>query len=93
MTIQFKLDEAGQPNYSVTLDNKPIVKPSKMGFELLSQPAMAKRFEVANAESRTFSESWEMQWGEQRLVDNNYNQLVVTLVEKEAPKRSLIIHF
>ncbi|MCB9309868.1 MAG: glycoside hydrolase family 97 protein [Lewinellaceae bacterium] len=93
VTIQFKLDEAGQPSYAVAFDKKPVIKPSKMGFELLSQPAMAKGFEVSKAESSTFSETWEMQWGEQRLVENNYNQLVVTLVEKEAPKRSLIVHF
>ncbi|MCB0852461.1 MAG: glycoside hydrolase family 97 protein, partial [Bacteroidetes bacterium] len=37
--------------------------------------------------------TWEMPWGEQRTVENNYNQLTVNLTEKKAPNRSLIIHF
>ena len=91
--INFSLDEAGTPNYSVSFDGKPIVKPSAMGFEFQNQEPMKGDFELKSAKTSSFSESWEMPWGEQRTVENNYNQLTVTLAEKSNAKRPLIIHF
>lgn len=93
VSIQFDLSETGEPNYSVSYDNKTIVKPSTMKFELLDQPVLGESFEIENVEQSSFSEEWEMPWGEQRMVENTYNQLVVTLAEKNASKRSLVIHF
>ncbi|MEZ4957820.1 MAG: glycoside hydrolase family 97 protein [Saprospiraceae bacterium] len=93
VAIHFNLSNTGEPMYSVDFKNQPVIKPSKMGFELLGQPALTTGFEVVHAENDSFSEEWEMQWGEQRIVQNNYNQLKVTLVEKNDPKRSLIIHY
>lgn len=93
VAIHFDLGEAGEPTYSVTYDNKPIIKPSKMSFELLNQAALTGGFEVVSLGNNVFSETWEMPWGEQRIVENNYQELKVSLREKEDPKRSLVIHF
>ncbi|HMQ49777.1 MAG TPA: glycoside hydrolase family 97 protein [Saprospiraceae bacterium] len=93
VSIQFDLSEKGEPMYSVYYEAQPVIKPSKMKFELLHQPALGEGFEIENAQQSSVSEQWEMPWGEQRVIENKYNQLVVTLVEKNDPKRSWVIHF
>ncbi|RMG24068.1 MAG: glycoside hydrolase family 97 protein [Bacteroidetes bacterium] len=93
VVVLFELSETGEPTYSVTYEGQPVIKPSKMKFELLNQPALAAGFEIKDAQSSSFSETWEMPWGEQRLVENNYNQLAITLVEQSEPKRSLMVYF
>ncbi|MEZ4918356.1 MAG: glycoside hydrolase family 97 protein [Saprospiraceae bacterium] len=93
LAIHFDLSESGEPTYSVSYDNEPVIQPSKMGFELRDQNALASGFEVVKIDTETVSETWEMPWGEQRLVENNYNSLKLTLAEKEAPNRSLVVHF
>ncbi|MEZ4983588.1 MAG: glycoside hydrolase family 97 protein [Saprospiraceae bacterium] len=93
VSIQFELSETGAPVYAVTYQDKLVIKPSKMKFELLDQAGFVEGFVIKNTNRTSFSEEWEMPWGEQRIVENDYNQMVITLEEKSAPKRSLIIHF
>ncbi len=93
IAIQFSLTADGAPQYGVTFKGQEVVKTSTMGFEFQGQNPMTSGFEVDKAENSSFSETWEMQWGEQRLVDNTYNQLSVSLIENAEPNRSLIIHF
>lgn len=93
ISIEFDLDESGSPVYSVKHKGNDVIKPSKMGFDFLGQDPMKSGFEVTATEFSNFSETWEMPWGEQRLVENTYNGMVVSLVEKEGDKRKLNIHF
>lgn len=93
VSVLFELDDTGSPVYSVNYEGKPVISPSKMGFEFLDQDALKTNFEWGQVETSSFSEEWEMPWGEQRLVDNTYNQLTVELLEKNGTKRSLLIHF
>lgn len=47
---------------------------------------------MVNTRTRTFDEVWEMPWGEQRLVKNHYNELIVELQETAAPQRRLNVY-
>jgi len=91
--IAFRLNASGAPTYSVSFNNKTVIKPSSMGFDFKGQPSLGSEMNVVNVENTSFSETWEMQWGEQRTVENNYNQMTVTLEEKSESKRKLLIHF
>ncbi|WP_258104514.1 glycoside hydrolase family 97 protein [Marinoscillum sp. MHG1-6] len=93
VTIDFIMSETGSPVYSVSFDGKPVIQPSGMSFEFHNQQALGSDLELISAENSTFSETWEMPWGEQRVVENNYNQLDITLKEKKTPNRSWIIRF
>ncbi len=92
-TIEFFLDKKGSPNYLVKHKDKIVVDTSGMGFELRGQQAMQEGFVVKNISEKTFNETWEMPWGEQRYVVNNYKELLVELTESEAPNRPLNIYF
>lgn len=93
ITIEFDLTTTGAPQYSVSFKGTEVIKPSTMGFEFQGQNPMASGFEIDKVENLSFSETWEMPWGEQRLVDNTYRQLSVTLNENAEPYRTLIVHF
>ncbi|NPD85329.1 glycoside hydrolase family 97 protein [Lentimicrobium sp. L6] len=91
--IEFSLNDLGTPFYQVVFDNKDIIKKSSMGFDLLDAPALDKGFEIIGSEEMMMNENWEMPWGEQRMVNNHFEELKVMLQEKTAPKRLMNIYF
>lgn len=93
ISVRFDLSAEGAPTYTVLHNGTAVIEPSAMGFTFIDQPEMKKGFAIEDVERSSFTETWEMPWGEQREVNNTYNQLDITLVEKKEPKRSLIIRF
>ena len=91
--ITFKLDQNGAPFYQVFHQKKMILDSSYMGFELLDQNDLLANFSVIEFEALSVDEPWEMQWGEQRHVQNQYNQLSLTLQEKLPSERVVQILF
>ncbi len=92
--VEFKLTEKGEPTYFVTFKNKEVIKTSTLGgFDLKDVASLKDNFEIVNATASNFSEVWEMPWGEQTKVENNYNELKIELQEKTDLKRKLTIVF
>lgn len=91
--ITFALDTAGTPTYSVTHNGKGVINPSLMGFDFKNMPSLGTSMKILNSQISPFSEEWEMPWGEQRLVENQYNELVVNLIEISKSGRRLNIYF
>ncbi|MEM6396182.1 MAG: glycoside hydrolase family 97 protein [Bacteroidota bacterium] len=91
--IIFSLTEEGELKYLVVHNDEMIIDQSKMGFEFADQEPMKAGFEIVNSSVESYNESWEMPWGEQREVVNNYNELIVELQEKEAPNRRIDVYF
>jgi len=92
--VDFKLTENGEPAYLVTFKNKDVIKKSTLGsFDLKDMTSLKENFEIINATKSNFSEVWEMPWGEQTKVENNYNELKIELQEKSDLKRKLTIVF
>jgi len=83
----------GRPAYTMAYKGKTQIDTSFLGFELKDQPALSEDIKVTNSVLSAADETWEMQWGEQREVRNQYNQLKVTLVEEKAPNRTLDVVF
>ncbi|MFT4737881.1 MAG: hypothetical protein ACI8QD_001526 [Cyclobacteriaceae bacterium] len=91
--IVFLLSEAGQPAYFVTHNNKKVVDTSYMSFDIKDLPALAGDFKIVNVTTATADEMWQMPWGEQLDVRDNYNELIVYLEEQSETNRKLNIHF
>jgi len=91
--ITFQLTNDGAPCYQVSYKGKAVIDTSRMGFEFKNQAPLVDGFKMAGANSKAFAETWQMPWGEQRVVNNNYNELIVRLQEINAPKRKLNIYF
>lgn len=93
ISVAFSLSEKGQPMYMVKHKNETVIDTSYMSFDFKDLPALKDNFRIVNATTAVFDESWDMPWGEQLTVRNNYNELVLNLEEETEAKRKLNIHF
>ena len=93
ISLEFSLDEKGKPFYTVFFKDKSIIKESSLGFDFENSKSFSDNFEVIKSSAKAFNETWQMPWGEQLDVVNNYNELRVELQEKSDLKRKLNIVF
>ncbi len=54
---------------------------------------MTNGFVIMGFDELMMNENWEMPWGEQRMVNNHFEELKVELQEAEEPKRMMNIYF
>ena len=88
----FVLDH-GQISYFVKKNDKVILRKSRLGLILKDMTPMADNFAVIRAYTRTVDETWKAEWGEQRIIRNNYNETAIYLEEYEKPNRLLTLRF
>ncbi len=91
--LDFFIHEEGTPAYTITYKDQTVIDTSTLGFDFKDAPPMGKGLQIVDSQSSTVFEEWEMPWGEQRMVENHFNELVVNLQEIEAPNRLLNLHF
>ena len=94
LSLVFKLNESGEPTYSLTYKRLDVIKSSKMGFEIKDQPDLKSGFKIVDVKTDAKNETWNPVWGEVKTIRNHYNELVVTLEQKgEKMSRKIIIRF
>jgi hypothetical protein len=91
ITLNFTLTAKGQPRYAVAYKNKAVVQESVMGIKLKEKPALDVNFDIVGSKTVAFNESWEPVLGEQSAIVNHYNELTVSLIQKETNVRMNII--
>jgi glucan 1,4-alpha-glucosidase len=93
LTMQFSLQENGTPTYLLSIKNKIIIKPSLLGFELQNDTkSLVNDFVLTDTQTTTHDSWWTPVWGEERSIRNHYNELAVTLTQRET-NRIMIIRF
>ncbi len=91
--LTFNLQPDGTPAYSLVYKSKAVIKPSKLGLELKDdKKSLLNDFTVVDTKTATFDETWKPVWGEVNAIRNHYNELAVTLNQKET-NRQLMIRF
>lgn len=84
----------GRLYYNVDRGGEVILNPSRLGLTLAGVPDWAEGFSVVSTSTRQERSSWEPVWGEEALIENNYNELTVELQQKKvAPGRRLRVVF
>ncbi|MFT5714085.1 MAG: hypothetical protein ACI9WT_000627, partial [Flavobacterium sp.] len=91
MDLTFKLSGNGQPTYSVNYRDKVVILESTLGIKLKEKLALDADFEIITSKTTTFKESWEPVLGEQSTIVNHYNELMVSLINKESKVNMNII--
>ncbi|MFB0565711.1 MAG: glycoside hydrolase family 97 protein [Candidatus Aminicenantaceae bacterium] len=92
INIDFSLRE-GIPHYSISYNQRIIIKPSSLGFQLAKSEHLHKDFKIIRTERKSVDEIWNPVWGKKSEVKNNYNQLIIELEEKNDPYRRLSLIF
>ena len=82
-----------KPAYSVSYKGNTQIDTSYLGFEFKDQPPLTGNLSIVTQSVSTSDEIWEMPWGEQREVRNNYNELRLTLQESTTPNRTFDLVF
>jgi hypothetical protein len=91
--LNFSLLNDGTPIYSLVYKTKEVVKPSKLGFYLKNdKKSLLNDFSIVDTKSSSFDETWTPVWGEVNKIRNHYNELAITLNQKET-NRQMIIRF
>ena len=83
----------GVPAYTVSYDGKTVIDTSTLGFEFKDMPPLTGNMELVATETGGENVTWEMPWGEQRKVVNNYSELLIQMKEIPAPNRLLNLRF
>jgi hypothetical protein len=92
-TMKFALQKDGTPSYNLNYKSKTVIKPSKLGLELKNdKKSLLNDFTVIDTKTAAFDETWKTVWGEVESIRNQYNELAVTLNQKETD-RQIIIRF
>ena len=93
LSVRFWLNQQGQPSYQLLLGAKTVIDTSALGFSFQGASPLSSQLKIVDSQSSSFDETWEMPWGEQRLVRNHYNELRVQLAETKGARRSFSLVF
>ena len=69
----------GVPTYSVNNKNKKVISLSKMGLLFNNNIDFSKDLKLLETKSSSFNNSWKPLYGEEEMITNNYNELIVSL--------------
>ena len=69
--------EGGQLSYSISQDSESLIVPSKLGFELMGGNILGDNTEFLSVTHSSHKETWETVWGENRLIEDNHNSMIV----------------
>ena len=82
----------GVPVYSISYKNKTVVNPSSLGVKLVEATDLTDGFEVVGTKTSSFDETWAPVWGENDSIRNQYNEMVLELIQP-ATERKMNIRF
>ncbi|MBZ5516042.1 MAG: glycoside hydrolase family 97 protein [Acidobacteriia bacterium] len=100
MTIEFLLKSNPQPYlpgerpyYRVSYKGHMILTDSPLGLDFIGSRPLDEDFEILGTDIKTHDDMWENAFGARRQVRDHYNQLTVSLRERQAPGRRMELVF
>jgi len=82
-TIVISINAGAPLTYSIAVDGKPAVLPSRIGLELAGDVKLGEKPTVVSEARRSADAHWENPLGKNRDVRDHYNELTLTLKEGE----------
>ena len=85
------VNKIGRPYYSLNYKTKPVLQTSFLGVILKNANTLAAEFEILKTSFSTVNESWKPVLGEQKEIQNQYNQLIVELFQKSTKRKMNVV--
>ena len=82
----FNLDEKGGMSYQVSVNGKPFIGASALGFAEKSGLNMLDGFQLLGTEFDSQDETWTQPWGENKSIRSHYNEMAVNLKNNDGVK-------
>ena len=70
-------DEDDLARYHLSFNGKEVIGLSKLGFTFAKALPMYRDFRMSEVSRNSVDSSWEQPWGEQRIIHDHHNELVV----------------
>ena len=83
----------GEMSYRVERDGKPVIQPSRLGFEICGEEPLGRYLGLVRTQSRHIDETVELPWGEDRYISNRYHESAFYLSETTASRRIITLRF
>ena len=82
-----------KPTYSVKFRKKDLITKSAMGFEFKNMQPIDSNLTITKYKISGTVTTWEQPWGEQKIIRDNHNHILLELKEKKQDGRILNIEF
>jgi len=79
--------------YRISYRGLPVLRDSPLGLDFLGSPTLDHDLEIVNTKRLSRDERWENPFGAERNVRDHYNELQVSLRERQAPNRRMDLYF
>lgn len=86
LKLSLSINENGEISYQLFYKNKTVIKPSKLGLELVRQRDLLSNFELIKIEQNEIYEKWSPVWGEVDTIINHCNSVKVFLKQKDTDR-------
>ena len=93
LQLIFNMEKDGKPVYTLSMNGKPVLLESSLGFTLDDRAPFDSNFILLDKKIESFNETWEQPWGEEKTIENKYQELKVFLREKSGSERKMNIIF
>ena len=82
ISLDFKI-ENGVAIYSIKKNNSTIVNDSEMGILFSDGTDLSSNLSVKSSSQKSFNEDWYPLYGEEEKINNNYNELKLSLTNQK----------
>ncbi|MDO8341874.1 MAG: glycoside hydrolase family 97 catalytic domain-containing protein [Cellvibrio sp.] len=82
-------DDAGVPSYSVKYRGEEVIQKSRLGLEFKDADGFARDLKIAQHVTSSSDSTWEQPWGEQRVMRDHHNELLVTFTGIRNSKKTM----
>src|SRR5271157_3793801 len=79
--------------YRVSYKGTQVLKDSPLGLDFVGSRPLDRNFEISGSNRESHHGAWENAFGVKREIPDNYNQLRISLEERQAPNRRFDLIF
>ena len=90
LELDFSLSAEGRPTYALHYKGKTVIRPSGLGFVLKNSEPLLDKFEITSVKYDSLNETWQPVWGEESVIRNHYNEVLVDLRQTGTNRRMSI---
>ncbi len=81
----------GRLYYAVTVDDRPVLRPSELGFRFLMARPFVDSLEITGIHRESIDTTWTAVWGPSKTIRDQGDELAVRVRETVPPYRPLIL--
>ena len=85
--------KSGEISYEVYKNDKLIIDKSRLGFLIVGEAPLTRDLKLIREHKKKHTETIEMSWGEDRYINNNYQEYAFYLAENKEPRRIFTMRF